>query len=141
MLFRSRFSTLAGERVFVSADDRFSSLFASFAASALPVRIWRYGNGQFVDVTRRFRATIAADAARLWRGSQHARRAGADARGLFAAWAADTCALGKKTTVLRELARAVAAGAFSPPRAEAGPAGRSYAAALRGKLRTWGYCR
>ncbi len=126
----------------VSADDRFAYLFTSFASSGLPVQIWSLRNGRFSDATRLFPETIAADAARWWKASQQARRSRGEARGVFAAWAADTCALGKRATVRRELAAGVAAGVFSPPRGEPdGPTGARYAAALQRQLTAWGYCR
>jgi len=136
----ARLATVDGERVFLSADDRFSSLFATEASAGLPIQIWRYSAGLFVYVTRSSPRTVAADAASWWRQAQRARGAGEDARSPFAAWAADTCLLGKKATVTRQLAAAVAAGAFSPSRTETGPAGATYAAALRAHLRAWGYC-
>ena len=129
-------------RVFVSRDARFRYLFTSFASSGLPVQISRFRNGRFSDVTRLFPESIAKDAARWWKVSQKARRTRGEARGAFAAWAADTCALGKKEAVRHELAIAVAAGVFSPPRGEpGGPAGAQYVTALQRKLRAWGYCR
>ena len=138
----ARLTISHGVRVFVSADDHFAYLFTSFASSGLPVQIWRFRDGRFSDVTRLSPERIAADAARWWKVTQRARRARGEARGAFAAWAADTCALGKEAEVRHELARAVAAGVFSPPRGESGgPTGARYAAVLRAKLSAWHYCR
>ena len=135
----ARLTTLDRSRVFVSGDDRFNYVFTSYAASGVPIRIWRFRNGRFLDVTRQFPERIAADAARWWRLTLRESRARRDARGVFAAWAADTCALGKAATVRRELAIRVAGGAF---RVEPdGLVGAQYATALRRKLSAWGYCR
>jgi hypothetical protein len=140
--FGARLTELHASRVFVSADDRFAYLFTSFAASAPPIQIWRFRNGRFSDVTRMSPEQITADAARWWKLIQKDRRLRLEARGVFAAWAADTCALGQPARVRRELAIGVAAGVFSPPRGEPdGLAGAQYAAALQRKLTAWGYCR
>ena len=138
----ARLVTLGGKKVFVTADDRFAYLFTSFASSGLPVQVWRFQNGVFAVVTRQFPDTIDADAVRWWTLTQRARRAHGEARGVFAAWAADKCQLDQKADVQRELASGVAAGAFSPPNGESsGPAGQQYATALLSKLTAWGYCR
>jgi hypothetical protein len=137
----ARLAVLSGSRVLVSADDRFAYLFTSYASSGLPVQIFRFRGGRFVNVTGQFKEAIAADQARWWTLTQRARRSQGEARGVFAAWAADTCALGKKADVRRELAIAVAAGTFSPPRGEpGGPTGAQYASELQRKLTSWGYC-
>ena len=138
----ARLVTLGGKKLFVSADDRFAYLFTSFVSSGLPVQTWRFQNGAFVTVTRQFRALVAEDAARWWNATLKARRAHGEARGVFAAWAADKCLLGEKVAAQRELASGVAAGVFSPPNGEiGGPAGQQYATALLSKLTAWGYCR
>lgn len=138
----ARLVLLRSSRVFASADSRFARLFTSFASSGVPIRIWRFRSGHFFDVTRMFPEAITADAARWWKVIQRVRRTRGEARGSFAAWAADMCALGERTAVRRELAAGVAAGVFSPPRGEpGGPTGARYAAALRRELKAWGYCR
>lgn len=138
----ARLRLLGGSRLFVSADDRFAYLFTSFASSALPLQIWRLRDGGFSDLTRQFPAQIAADAARWWKLTQRADRSRGEARGVFAAWAADSCALGRKAAVRRELAARVVRGVFSPPRGEhAGFTGARYGAALLRTLKAWRYCR
>lgn len=133
---------LNGQYVFRSADDRFAYLFTSFAASAFPVQLWRFDGSRLTDVTRRFPGTIAADAAQLWRGVLGQRASRGEVRGVFAAWAADECELGREDVMASQLASGVADGIFSPPRGEPGGlAGSEYAAALRSHLRRWGYCR
>lgn len=138
----ARIVDLGGQYLFRSADDRFAYVFTSFAASAFPVQLWRFRNGRLTNVTRDFPDTIAADAAQLWRGVLSQRARHGEVRGVFAAWAADQCALGKQAVVAKELATGVARGIFSQPRGEPeGLAGARYAAALRQHLRQWGYCR
>jgi hypothetical protein len=138
----ARIVDLRGHYLFRSADDRFAYVFTSFAASAFPVQLWRFKNGRLTNVTREYPDTIAADAAQLWHGVLSQRSSHGEVRGVFAAWAADQCALGKQVVMAKELAAGVAQGIFSPPRGEPGGlAGAGYAAALRRYLRQWGYCR
>ena len=63
----ARLATIAGASVFLSADDRFAYRFAAFAFSGLPLQIWSFASGRFVDVTRRYPARVAADAKRWWK--------------------------------------------------------------------------
>jgi hypothetical protein len=138
----ARIVTLDGKHVFRSADDRFAYLFTSFAASGFPVQVWRFAGRRFVDVTREFPAAIQTDAAIWWKVVVRERASGGEVRGAFAAWAADSCALGRGGAVAQELAAGVSAGIFSPPKGEpGGPAGAQYATALQARLRRWGYCR
>lgn len=138
----ARLVKLGGKKVFVTADDRFADLFTSFASSGPPVQVVQFKNGSFGTVTRAYPAMVVADAARWWDATLKARSARGEARGVFAAWAADKCLLGEKAAVQRELASGVAAGVFSPPRGESsGVAGQQYATALLSKLTAWGYCR
>jgi len=138
----TRLASFGDGRVFASADDRFAYLFTSYADSGSPIQVWRFQAGRFANVTQQFPEQIAVDATRWWKLTQRAHRARGDARGVFAAWAADTCRLGKKTVVEKELARGVTARVFSQPLGELdGPKGAEYAVALRQRLKTWGYCR
>ena len=53
-----------GRPEFVSTDDRFEYVeCAGYACSGVPVRIWSYRAGRFLNVTRRFPGRIGADAA------------------------------------------------------------------------------
>jgi hypothetical protein len=101
--------TLGGAPVFVSADDRFAYTFAPFAFSGLPIQIWSFAQGRFSDVTRRYPAEIAADAARQYSGFATGRRQGLGL-GFLAAWAADEDLLGHAPRVARTLAAANRAG-------------------------------
>jgi hypothetical protein len=134
--------TIGGVPVFGSQDDRFSYLYTSYAASVRPLQLWRLRDGRFVDVTPSYRGRVAVDARGLARELTRALRRGDEVRGLFAAWAADTCRLSGWTRVEPRLRALLDAGAFSPPRTEElGPTGTRYAAALRRDLRRFGYCR
>lgn len=138
----ARFATIRGAPVLLSADPRFAYLFTSYAASGLPLQVWRLRRGRLVDVTRSYPDRVRADAAEWWRIYVRARRRGDEVRGVFAAWAADACALGRRADVERRLAEALRRGDFSGSATEGfGPRGGAYAAALRARLRTWGYCR
>lgn len=133
---------IGGVPVFASEDDRFSYLYTSYAASVRPLQLWRLRDGRFVDVTASYRSRVAADARGL--DEELRRRLGStdEVRGLFAAWAADTCRLGGRARVERRLRTLLRSGAFSPPRAEdLGPTGKRYAAALLRDLTRWRYCR
>lgn len=140
--YGAREERLAGRLVLISGDDRFAYLFTSYAASGLPLEIWRYDGGRLANVTRRFPARLARDADMWWKLVTRGRARRDEVRGHFAAWAADTCALGRRELLERELKAGLARRDFSPPRAEpTGPTGGAYATALRKRLLVWGYCR
>jgi len=127
---------LAGSYVFVSADDRFAYTFAAFAFSGLPLAIWRLDTGGFTDVTRRFPALIAADAARQYH-AYTANRAQGFGLGFIAAWAADEDLLGHGALVGRTLARANRDGGLRS--ADGLPQGSAFIAALQRFLIKCGY--
>lgn len=93
-----------GRLEFRSADDRFAYEFASYAGSALPLQIWRFQEGRFLDVTRSFPSLITADAAR-WLKVFLANRRSGHGLGPIAAWAADEYLLDEPLLVGRRLAR------------------------------------
>jgi hypothetical protein len=102
----ARLSDLSGDGPleFQSADDRFAYEFAPYAYSGLPIRIWCFSGGHFIDVTREFPQPIALDAKRQWHEFLSNRRAGL-ALGFIAAWAADEDLLGKSATAAQVLGR------------------------------------
>ena len=104
----ARIETLAGGPVFLSADDRFAYTFAAFAFSGLPVQIWSFASGRFVDVTRRFPALIRKDAAAQY-GRYLSNRKQGLGLGFVAAWGADEDLLGQSALVRRRLAALSAA--------------------------------
>jgi hypothetical protein len=77
----------------ISADDRFAYTFADYADSALPVQVWTFQKGRFVDSTRAYGSEISADLGANWRKFQGA-PTGTPVRGILAAWVADDCLLG-----------------------------------------------
>jgi hypothetical protein len=91
---------LAGDRhlEFESADDRFAYEFAPYAYSGLPLQVWRFHEGRFIDATREFPKAIAADAKRQFKGYL-ANRPQGYGLGLLAAWAADQQLLGHGSLV------------------------------------------
>lgn len=129
-------STLAGAPAFVSADDRFAYAFAAYAFSGLPVQIWRWRTGRFVDVTKRFPATIRADARRWLKLFRKGARQKLGL-GYLAAWAADERLLGARRTVDRELASALRHHQLGS--LPGWPSGRRFETALRHFLARDGY--
>ncbi len=137
-------ATLDGERVLVSADDRFAYLFTSYAASGLPVQVWRFDGTKLVDVTADHPKVVRADARAMWATYvQQRRSAQGETRGVFAAWAADMCVLGQRARRDRLLVDGLAHGFFSRQAASdlLGPHGPAYGKALRHQLAAFGYCR
>jgi hypothetical protein len=107
----ARLRTIAGRRVFVSADDRFAYSFAAFAFSGLPLRIWSFASGHFADVTREYPQLIEADAKRQYRAFVRYRRQRLGL-GYVAAWAADEDLLGREALVAQRLSALGSAGAL-----------------------------
>ncbi len=133
---------IGGVPIFASQDDRFSYLYTSYAASVRPLQLWRLRGGRFVDVTASYPGRVAADARGLEQELTRLLGGTDEVRGLFAAWAADTCRLDGRARVESRLGKLRSAGVFSPPRTEAlGPTGARYASALLRDLTRWGYCR
>ena len=99
----ARLERLHGIYEFLSADYRFAYEFTSFAFSGLPLAIWHFGAHGFVNVTRRFPALIALDAARQYRAFLANRKQGFGL-GFIAAWAADEDLLGHGALVASTLA-------------------------------------
>jgi hypothetical protein len=134
---------LSGSPVLVSADDSFSYRFADYADSADPVQIFTVSDGHFIDVTRSYRGTVAADAATWWANAQHA---GGDDLGLLAAWVADECTLGHQASAYATLAQLERQGRLSGPSAAARtatqpwPSGATYLKALKTFLVARRYC-
>ncbi|HEY7197264.1 MAG TPA: hypothetical protein VH306_08755 [Gaiellaceae bacterium] len=124
---------------FVTGDDRFNFAFTAFAFSEVPIQIWRFRHGRFVDATRiGFREQKLIDARRHW-DSFLAHRRHFDVRGVLAAWEADQFLLGKGGAgwkVLESLRRQgfLKSDGF-------GPAGEAYLKALRRFLERTGYIR
>ena len=129
---------IGGHPYFLSADDRFAYVFTCFACSGFPIRIWRYADAHFQDVTRDFPSLVAKDALKWWRFTADPRWF--DRRGVAAAWAADEALLGRAALArsrLDQLADKGKLNGFDP----AGPSkpGRTYVAKLWRYLAQTGY--
>lgn len=123
---------------FVTGDARFAYAFASFADSAMPVRLLAFRAGTWSDVTRAHPETLRADAAR-WLKEYKKRRKGTRALGLLAAWVADEYRLGTshRAAADRFLTAELRAGRLRAD--QSWPHGKSYVSALKQRLRAWGY--
>lgn len=123
---------------FVTGDARFAYAFASFADSAMPVRLLTFRAGAWSDVTRDHPETLRADAAR-WLKEYKKRRNGTRALGMLAAWVADEYRLGagKRAAADRFLTAELRAGRLHAD--QGWPHGTSYVSALKRRLRAWGY--
>ncbi|MGF1538804.1 MAG: hypothetical protein ACFB4J_20270 [Elainellaceae cyanobacterium] len=77
-----------GQPEFVSYDDRFAYQFAAYANSGLPLQIWRYDDGAFLDVTRQYPERVYDSAYQLWQQYQSARNRGSEVKGYLAAYLA-----------------------------------------------------
>ena len=130
-----------GRQELVSADDRFAYRFTYYAASVLPVQIWRYDHGVLTDVTSSYLSIVRSDAASIWSeylGSRNDRSF--DVRGVLAAWLADEYRLGHAAEGWEKIRAAYAGGELSSPRADPiWPAGKAYLNALRAFLAKSGY--
>jgi hypothetical protein len=126
-----------GRLQLISADDRFAYLYAPFAYSGLPLRVFELKEGVLVDVTRGLPAALARDAARQWRGFRETRRNGLG-NGLIAAWAADEELLGHGRLVRATLAREARRGHLRS-QGHYGPSGQKFVKALLRFLARHGY--
>jgi hypothetical protein len=125
-----------------AADDRFAYKFASYAESYRPIRIWRFVEGRFVDVTREHRRQIRRDATRAWRIYRRVRRGTGDVRGVLAAYMADKYMLGEAPSGWRRLRSAARGGWIDRPEPYGtGPEGFAYLKKLRRFLIRTGYAR
>jgi hypothetical protein len=120
-----------------SADDRFAYEFTPYAYSGLPLQIWSFREGRFIDVTKQFPEAVAADATRQFKGFLANRRQGYGL-GLIAAWAADQELLGHDGLVRTTLAREVRHGRLRS-REHYAPAGRAFVVKLMRFLARSGY--
>jgi hypothetical protein len=126
-----------GRFEFVTADDSFAYRFTDYAASGLPIEILAFAGGKFTDVTSRYPALVAKDAA-FWLKAfkAMARVHYDDSVGVIAAWAADEARLGHVKLVNRYLRQQAAAGHLN---AAGGTGGTKFVAKLQKFLRRHGY--
>lgn len=128
------------QQYFLTADDRFAYAFTDYAASGMPVQVFKFSNHAFVDVTRNYPALIASDAA-FWLKTYQAQASShyPDSVGLIAAWAADEDMLGHWATVQAFLDHEAAAGHLISALSPIEPSGKKFVAALDVFLRKYGY--
>lgn len=132
---------LDGATVFVGQDERFPYRYTSYAASGAPVAVFALAGGRFRNVTAAHLGIVQENALAWWDAYLHARSGMWEARGVFSAWAADACRLGRRAKVEARLADGVRRGWFSPPRADPfAPYGAAWAKVLMRDLEKLGYC-
>jgi hypothetical protein len=132
----ARVQWLHGRPVFVGGDDRFRWVFACQQACLyFPLRIWRYSDGVFHDVTRSYPLLVGDDAASWFAEAQTDQW---DAQSAFAAWAADEALLARGAFARATLERLADDGRLrSPPGDD--ETGRTYVARLWRFLAAKGY--
>jgi hypothetical protein len=131
-----------GHPEFVSADDRFSYAFASYAESRWPVRIFDARRGRLVERTRAFPAAVRRD----MRAQRHEYRVMRRHHGVvgpaLGAYAADLHHLGRHAEARRIVRRALRRGELRRRHPfDLGPFGRAYVRQLNALLRRGGYLR
>ncbi len=98
---------LSGDGVleFVALDDRFRGEFGGYATSFAPVQIWRFRQGQMIDVTAEFPDIVYQNAFDLWGHYQQIRREfGLEtARGAIAAYAGAKFRLGQGEDAMQRI--------------------------------------
>jgi hypothetical protein len=120
----------------MSADDRFAYAFADYADSPLPVQVWTFQKGRFVDTTRMYGNAISGDLGAKWRMYQTA-PVGTPVRGILAAWAADDCLLGGCQAAYARV-KSLSSKLDDPADMQNGSVA-SYLTKLKSSLVTWGY--
>jgi hypothetical protein len=122
--------------VIVTADNAFAYQFASFAESAMPIKVLQFTGGHFVDVTGQDLGLVGADASKWWMAF-NANSPG-NRLGQLAAWVADECVLGQSTSAWATVDQLEANAELTGP---AGwPENAAYVQALKTFLTTQGYC-
>jgi hypothetical protein len=104
----------SGDYLFVTGDDGFAYAYASYAASALPVRVFTVVSkvSHLLNVTIEHPSLIRQDAKRKWTEYRAARSG--EVRGFLAAWAADEFAIGRRASALKTLTALAQAGKLRP---------------------------
>ena len=124
------------DAVIVTADNAFAYKFASYAESAMPIKVLQFTAGRFVDVTRQDLGLVSADASNWWKAFNT--NAPGTGLGQLAAWVADECVLGQSTNAWSTVDQFETNGRLTGP---AGwPEGAAYVQTLKTFLATQGYC-
>ncbi len=130
-----------GQLVLLSNDGRFPYQFACFACSSAPILLMSIDTGRFVNVTRRYPAAIAADAAAQMQAVREDLAHHTEVLGVVPAWVADECMLGRQAQAYATVDRMLRAGNFSP---KLGPGfdgtGAAFVTNLHRFLIRTGYC-
>lgn len=124
---------------FLTADDSFAYEFTDYAASGMPIKIVRFIDGHFLNVTRNYPKLISKDATLWWRAFEHMAPSYRDSVGVIAAWAADEDELGHSKQVSDQLARQLRAGHLNSALAPVEPGGQKFVIHLGNFLRSHGY--
>jgi hypothetical protein len=96
-----------GRLEFESRDDRFAYAFAPYAASAYPLQIWQYREGEMEDITRDYPQLVYSDAYRLWQRYVENRNEYQEVvRATLAAYLADKYLLGQEEDGWRRVRQA-----------------------------------
>jgi hypothetical protein len=122
---------------FVSGDDRFNYAFASYAFSGVPLRVLRWHDGDFRDVTRSQKPALRRDAHRWMHAYRRLRRGPAESLGVLAAWVADEYLLGRRVHANHFLRHELRAGRLGGD--EFSGSGERFIARLHRRLHRWGY--
>lgn len=121
-----------GSPEFAALDDRFRGEFGAYAVSAAPVQIWRYSQGEMVNVTKEFPKVVYQSAADSWQMySQIRQEYGAEAaQGAMAAYVASKFILGQEADAMKRLRQAYS-----------DSSGKEFTSKLMSFLRQTGYAR
>jgi len=132
-----------GRPEFSAFDERFVYTFTAYVYSVAPIQIWSYRGGKLVDVTRKFPARIAKNAATILSTYRHERgKRDTDVRSAVAAYVADEYLLGTPAEGRRLLDLALRRGDLGRGKALLGwPAGQAFVRELLRDLKKWGYVR
>ncbi len=130
-----------GRYEFLTADDTFAYEFTDYAGSGMPIKILRFTNGGFLNVTRNFPRLVAKDAA-FWLKSFKGMAGDGyqDSAGVIAAWAADEDRLGHVKLVNTYLAQQAKLGHLNSPLYPQA-SGQRFIVKLKRFLRAHGYLR
>jgi hypothetical protein len=128
---------------FKSVDYRFAYKYGSNADTPRPLRIFDWDAGKLVDVTPHFKALAAEDAADLYKGYLHYRKAkDVNVRGLLAAYLASSYNAGNGRVAWRRVVAAYRRGDVDKKiPGDVGPHGGAYLKSLRSFLKKLGYLR
>ena len=121
-----------GHVVVVGVDNSFSGAFGAQAGNALPIKIYEFRDGKFVDTTRNYLGLIARDAAQWLRTFKSQTTAVHDLAPL-AAWVADEDLLRKSSSAWNYVDQLESEGSSSPDQIT----GQAEPLSFRGSSRYW----